>query len=562
MLVEWLLYADAYSDANTEVVVRAAQDESGKIVQKVSIPRATSLSDDEIYLCARFIDYSIRQDEEVAKTLYSIASIGLLTEVVQDFLRPTSAVAKSNLVVYLDAPLAMELIGVSGQAAHENIVPIVTGLKEIGVSFRIFSTSIDEISRNLEAVLSSPNRTGPTARALGQGSVLEEYVQRVARNPASALKEYDVHVAHRTLDQFPNEIVFFDDERYKDLYNGLTFHHMNPTAREHDATIATHILRMRKDHFASDIFQSKFVLVTGNGVFAQQSRRACIRLEAISTNSIPPVVHRRVLATAAWLRTGLSSDFDKIPRHHLMASCERVLALRPSVVKAVKRFAENLDESKAKQLNILLAQDRSSQMLMDKTLGVSAVVSAENVDDLFEEMLSPYLADKQQEFDEKIQEAKEEGNRKISFQREKVKEAQKEAKQVEDLLSARQEEDLEAIRSLCNDVSDRLKKEVTIKKYICVAISIILAFGMFGSLGPSFITWFVVVLSALVTYLSVTGSTILQTKLTPEICIEKLTLAAEQRSLATKLKRFDISWNDNTFTVHPKEMSKDQLDLK
>ncbi len=421
MLIEWLLYVDAYSEANLDFEITTEKSKSGKLYQKVDIPRTTSLQNDDEYLCARFVEDAIKRDGQISETLCKVASVGLLTEVVQDFVRPSTAIQSSDLVVYLDAPIAMELIGVSGKAAQENILPIVKTLQSIGISVRIFSISIDEITRNLRAVLAETNRTGPTARALAQGSVLEAFVRAVADDPVPTLNEYGVAVTERSLKSNPAEQPYFDEERYQELYSGLTFQFDKPVAREHDASVTTFIMRMRKGRSSRDLFASKFVLLTRNGVFAQQAKRTCSDLAAMNPHSVPPVVHRRVLATAAWLRTGFSDDTAQVPKRLLLASCERVLSIKPNVVHAVKKFSENLNEDKAAQLDTLLAQDRSTQLLMDKTLGISQVVSSENISILFDEMISPYLDDQKADYEEQLKEARLQGKRDTAKERKKFK---------------------------------------------------------------------------------------------------------------------------------------------
>ena len=110
ILVEWLLYVEAFSEKSIEFTVGYKPDENGKLVKRLEIPRTTSLRDEEQFLCARFVQHMIRDGQGGAETLARIASIGLITEVVQDFIRPSTSIDKTNLVVYIDAPVAMELI--------------------------------------------------------------------------------------------------------------------------------------------------------------------------------------------------------------------------------------------------------------------------------------------------------------------------------------------------------------------------------------------------------------------------------------------------------------------
>jgi hypothetical protein len=556
ILIEWLLYVDAYSEKNLDFTIRNFTDENGTLSRKVVVPKTTSLTDDQRYLCARFVEQAIKSDGDVADHLCKLASIGLLTEVVQDFHRPTSSVEKTDLIVYLDAPIAMEFIGVSGRAARENIEPIVNELQNIGAQIRVFQQSVNEISRNLNAVLKSPTRTGPTARALAQGSVMEAFIRDVARDPAKFLLEKDVRVTLRELEQLPSEHHFFSDERYRELYSSFSFQ-QNPNARDHDAKVATFIMRQRKGAGSSDIFGSKFLLLTRNGLVAQITRRTCIGLGALSPQNVSPVVHRRMLATALWLRTGLGKNENEIPKRQLLASCERILSINPRVVNAVKKFSSSLTSEKAEQLDLLLSQDRSSQMLMDKTLGISDVVTSENVSILFDEMLVPHLEEVRSEGEEALAAEKIKSKKRLEEQR-KITEI--EAKKTTDYLAeinARDRNDQKILEAVFSDVETELKGKRFNRKALAIVIALVVCLPGFGYLGSSnLISIASFAVAAYLAYLSLTGSNLMGTITTKSEALEKLKMVSKQRAMDELLDRFQIDWNGRNFSIVETEVKQ------
>ena len=80
ILIEWLLYIEAYSEKNLEFTTRTVEEPSGTLKRVVDVPRTTKLKDEERILCARFVEHAIKTDPEASETLARIASIGLLTE--------------------------------------------------------------------------------------------------------------------------------------------------------------------------------------------------------------------------------------------------------------------------------------------------------------------------------------------------------------------------------------------------------------------------------------------------------------------------------------------------
>ena len=239
----------------------------------------------------------------------------------------------------------MELLGVSGKAARENTEPVIAELHRIGASVRIFGQNVHEIGHNLKAMLANPRSTGPTAQAIARGEVLQEYVTQVAANPEPFLEATGIRVAHGTIEQFPTEHAYCTEEHRDDIYSALTFQH-NANARNHDADVTTLIMRPRRGYEDPDIFKSRFLLMTRNGLLAQLIRKRCVKWGVMAPLAIPPVVHRRVVTASMWLRTGLGAQDLEVPKRFLRANCERVLAIRPSVVDEVKRVAEALGTRK------------------------------------------------------------------------------------------------------------------------------------------------------------------------------------------------------------------------
>ena len=548
MLIEWLLYVEAFSEHNLDFQTKIKKDEAGRIRQFIEVPKTTTLKDEEQFLCARFVEREIRTNPEVSNVLARVASIGLLTEVVQDFVRPTTQVEQSDLTVYLDAPVALELLGVSGNAAGENIRPIVAELQRIGCRIRIFGQSIDEIRYSLQAVLQNPRPTGPTAQALARGEVLRPYVTEVANDPEPFLAEYGVQVTYRPINQMPSEHRFFTEENRSEIYSSLTFQ-QNLRARDHDTDITTLIMRQRKRTQSRDLFKSKYVVLTRNGLLAQLVRRKCIRMNLLAEDNVPPVIHRRVLAASMWLRTGLREQDLEVPKRLLLASCERVLALRPGVVDAVKRLTDQLgDAEKAHQLDLLVSRDRSAQMLMDKTLGAASVVNEENLSQLFDEMLHPYLEEHQLRHKEALREQKREQKKHLADVKGRLESAQKMNEEAENELRIRLEEDLRIIRALCREVEINLARNRYARKIFGVALSLIICTPALFQPNELF-SYVGFLVAAPMSYLTITGNRLLGTVTPEDKALQKLRSDADRRRLSTTLSRFTVSWAQNAFII-------------
>ena len=567
ILVEWLLYVEAFSEKSIEFKAGFKPDESGKLRQFVEIPRTTSLRDEEAFLCARFVKHAIEKDTANSEVLARIAAIGLLTEVVQDFVKPVSAVDKTDLIVYLDAPVAMELLGVSGKSARENTAPVVAELIRIGASVRIFGQSLDEIKNSLQAVLRNARPTGPTAQAMLRREVLREYVVQVSRDPAPLLEALGVRVAYRTREQTPSEHQYFTKENWQELCGRLRYAE-NPVARDHDTDITAFVVRQRRGKTSRDVFKSHAIVLTRNGLLAQIVRRAYAEMLGTPEEMVSPVLHRRVLATAMWLRTGMGASDLNIPKRMLLANCERVLAIRPGVVEAVKRLTDALgDEDKTRQLDLLVLQDRSTQALMDKTLGQSNVVTKENLSALWQEMLHPHLEEERQKRVKAVDAVKVEGKRRLEKANEKLeklqKDREKEVASLSEKLGAQRREDRDAVEALCTDVANILRRKRKVRIGVGIFLGLCCSVPFLLDTTP-LIRWFSFVIGWLLAYLTATGGKLVGINIDDAQALSILRSIAERRRLLGKLDQFNVTWNATAFAVEDRPVlsaTPDRSDL-
>ena len=124
----------------------------------------------------------------------------------------------------------------------------------------------------------------------------------------------------------------------------------------------------------------------------------------------------------------------------------------------------------AKQLDLLLTSDRSTEMLMDKTFNLSSVITSDNIEELIADMKQNLISEKTAEFAGRMkaekhasrQAIKEVGSR--SAIELGVIEGQKantisENDRLISTLTSLQSEDLEAVDQFIINVNDYIKKE-------------------------------------------------------------------------------------------------------
>ncbi|MHC8510222.1 MAG: hypothetical protein ACYYKD_12700 [Rhodospirillales bacterium] len=558
MLIEWLLYIEAFSEHNIDFKVSFRKEDSGHLRQVIDIPQTTSLTSEQEFLCARFVQNAINTNPNISEILVKVSSIGLLTEAVQDFVKPIVPVETSNLVVYLDAPVALEFLNVSGKASYEDTHPIISELQSIGASVHIYSQSVDEIKVSLKAVLDNSRPTGPTAQALMRNETTREYVSGVAANPATFLEKLNVKVVYRTLDMMPAQSAYFSDEHVKDIYSALGFQ-QNPNARDHDSIITALVMRQRQGIENQDIFKSRFVVMTRNGLLAQSTRRKCMDISMLSSDAVPPVVHRKIFASAIWLRTGLRMENLEVPKRMLLATCERVLEIRPGIVEAVSKITGAFeDKDKAAQMNALISQEKSSQMFMDIILGTPSALTLENLPKIHDKVMQALLAEERQKGAEKVEEEKKRAQENLQETKRELQTIRSAHGETANQLSKQRREDRAVIEALCSEITKIFMKKRKQRMFLCLILAAVFSSPMLfkSSAILSQLSFGFAFVLAVLTLMNINLFQIPPSKATS--MLEK---TAKLRRLDKKLLRFKVEWNGERFTISDPSESSGELPI-
>jgi hypothetical protein len=117
ILVRFLVSLDAYSSDGIARELRTRLQRLQRVAgSQVFSEELSIFTQEQTYLCARFIRELSSTDPDLTSKLSSIAGAGLLAELVEDFRKPTSITASSETTIILDAPFALSLLGAFGAA--------------------------------------------------------------------------------------------------------------------------------------------------------------------------------------------------------------------------------------------------------------------------------------------------------------------------------------------------------------------------------------------------------------------------------------------------------------
>ncbi|MFK4525269.1 hypothetical protein ABIF90_003250 [Bradyrhizobium japonicum] len=269
ILIRFLVSLDAYNPATfgTEVARLRLDEEDSRILTALQ-EGGEPLPGDDRYMAARFVQHICEQRVDAVPNLARLASIGLLTEVVEDFVKPVGIEHKVNLTIAVDAPLALDFLGCSGLVLKDDVRIIFDALRGIGCKLVVFPITCVEMSRNLGAMLALPDtkRHGPTHQAILKREVSLGFVQAVTRDPERALENAGISVLPIDLKYRPDTHRYFSDAQYEDFFASINWVR-DVAPREHDAASLTLTMRLRGGKHSSDIFQCGYIFATRNPLF-------------------------------------------------------------------------------------------------------------------------------------------------------------------------------------------------------------------------------------------------------------------------------------------------------
>jgi hypothetical protein len=210
-----------------------------------------------------------------------------------------------------------------------------------------------------------------------------------------------------------------------------------------------------------------------------------------------------------------------------------------------------------RQLDLLISQDRSAQMLMDKTLGAASVVTQDNLGEIFQEMLHPHLEEERKKLNADFEKERARGKSELEQAAEQLNAAKKAESAATSMLDANLREDGEIVRALCRELSGLLDKKRKRNKAIGLMTSVILCAPI--AIWPSeWAPYMSFVFAVFLAYLSVTGTKLIGTATSKKDAMLALSESAGSRSLSPKLSRFDIDWRNHEYIVS--EKSRENLE--
>jgi hypothetical protein len=498
MLLSWLVEKRAFDRksifeaiANTldtplsEKVVRIAKSRAGG---------ATRYTQEEEYLCARFVKHLSTIEPSLFESLVKIAAVALVAEVALEISHPTTSDRpKQQLQVFLDAPFAMTLLGLSGHRRRETASYIFERLRELGHAISIFGHSCDEIRANLKGLFDRDprDRYGPTAEAIRMREVDERYAYAVLANVEHFVEKLGITLLEYDPSLYPGEHIYFPDECVDDLANRLPWDRPlsdgadKSVAKRRDARSICFVMRRRRGRMSADVFRSHVILITQNAALCREATQFLMEKDLLRERQVGPAIHQRYMAANLFLLLG-SQEKREMSRRELLASCESIVNASPEVIEGTRKRLLEVRPQNAQQIEALLSQPQSIQLLLDMTLGSQAVLGQADADLIYDTLRQDTAREVRDEAKRQIDSIKRQAKVKEAGLSEKLRHKESELQKREMELREAQQRDLDIVRAWIRGI-EHFEQGVRQAEKVVVVVLLVTVMGLSGLLGGNLI---------------------------------------------------------------------------
>ena len=337
------------------------------------------------YIAGRFILDLEKQNPELVDDLAQIRAAAMVSEVVLSLRQPPDRNRKyPNLHLFVDGPIVMGLLGLSGADRRDNLSKILTQIKTIKCSISLFTHSVEEIKNMIYAVLSAPAalRSGPFGDALRNGEILESQGREIEQNPQKFIKELGITIDSANSIRRPEYTALFDDSLRRLLESKMT--NWPQPSRQRDAL--------------------SVLFLTENARLSRIAHEFCVEEELIDQYHAGPAINVRRFAALLWVLLGGAEERKELSRRQLLANCAFAVRSRPDVIAKMIDTLRRVQPEMLGQIQVLMALPRSSRLAMDVSLGSAAQITAENIEEVVSSVRKATIVEETARFEELLAE--------------------------------------------------------------------------------------------------------------------------------------------------------------
>ena len=295
------------------------------------------------YIISAFVKRCLEKDEQGFKYLEDIAKGCMMANVVY-YEDPGLAAEKfDGVTFYLDTPFLLDAVGVNGNDFQKARTELIDLLLEAGAELRVFSATLDESRRVIDAVAQKPEserqRRIPTANSPIQSLLSSSDLKMLSEKFADKLRGMRIRIEEKP-----------DFERWLsldegDLENRLIkagYNENKPDTIRHDVEALMAIHRLRKGRTPGRLENCTAAFVTKNSALCRVGTEFFADQVGPAARDAPPCVLNDNLATRVWLK--MPNEAPDLPRKQLLAHSYAALLPDDDLLEKYLRKIEEMKE--------------------------------------------------------------------------------------------------------------------------------------------------------------------------------------------------------------------------
>lgn len=341
-----------------------------------SLENQSPKKSESAYIFGRFAEWlSINRPEQFAY-LSEIRNQAIIAELILNLFDPSQSKPNLGLLnVYLDSPIVMDLVGLSGPDRKRHSEFLVQSIKDSGAILLIAAPHLDEIYSNIDGVMKNLpfNRFGPTADALRRGQVSEDAIAIIRSSLPRRIEDAGVKIDESIENHLKRSPL---DESFSQLfYSRIQATYRNLTACDRDIDVVRGVMGRRGTAHPLRLQNAKAIFVTQNAVLANQANILIREEMGYKIGVVPLVIPRSRFTAMVASLFGIQKSRD-ISKLDLLIAARSAISYNPKVFDEVAKTIQSMSLSNREEITTLLKSDDFASILMDTTKGVPANATA------------------------------------------------------------------------------------------------------------------------------------------------------------------------------------------
>lgn len=351
---------------------------------------SAELADEAILdsLVASYVAWLQEHHPERLSLLATVADGALAAELVFDLQAPTAVSRLTNTTIVVDTPLILSYLDLSSAQDTKDTRKLFDQIAEAGAKVAPFQHSIEETEGVLRAIQNARgagDAYGPSVHRLSESMFRAYFESMIGSVGRTWAHEYNLEIIPEAATHFHKNFTPLDEEELVGAIRLSMYDRV--LTRERDAkSVAETLRRLGGAHIPiSSISSCRYIFATSNASLQKRVASFLARKNFVREGEFNPILTSRYLSGLCWLMCGGKSN-QSPTMAKLLANCAAALRLKPEIAERTKRFLADVDPEKARHFEALMTNERASQYLVEVTLGDINVVTANNVEEIYEEV--------------------------------------------------------------------------------------------------------------------------------------------------------------------------------